>query len=90
MGYTKGKWKIGEPFNKSGDEFPIYSVDGYELARVFIHNGEQFANANLISAAPAMYEALKSLLWDLRQHAIPNDLSEFEQALAQAEKEERR
>ncbi len=33
----------------------------------------------------ALYEALKSLLWDLRQRAIPNDLTEFEQALASAE-----
>ncbi len=37
------------------------------------------------TAAPALYEALKSLLWDLRQRAIPNDLTEFEQVLAKAE-----
>jgi len=50
MEYTKGEWEVGEPFGK-GQEYPIYASDHYELARVFIHNGEQETNARLIAAA---------------------------------------
>jgi len=65
MNYTKGEWRVGEPFVK-GQDYPIYSEDGYELARAFIYNGEQKANAHLIAAAPDMYEALKQLMVDYR------------------------
>lgn len=40
----------------------------------------------LHKAAPDLYEALKDVLWDLKQGAIPNDLTFIEQALAKAEK----
>ncbi len=48
--YTRGEWKVGEAFDK-GAEYPVYSEDGYELARVFIHSGEQKSNAHLIAGA---------------------------------------
>ena len=32
-----------------------------------------------------LYYALQSILWDLRQGAIPNDLTEFEEVLAKVE-----
>lgn len=64
--YTKGKWKVGEPFDKYGTEFPIYGEDNYELARVFIHNGEQKTNAQLISASPDLYEALIKMATDIQ------------------------
>ncbi len=50
MNYTKGEWRVGESFD-NGQEYPIYASDGYELARVYIHNGEQIANAYLIVTA---------------------------------------
>ena len=49
-GCTKGKWKVGEPFGR-GQDYPLYAEDHYEIVRVFIHNGEQEANAHLIAAA---------------------------------------
>jgi len=57
LNYTKGELRVGEPF---GQEYPIYAEDGYEIARVFIHNGEQEANAYLLAQAPKLYEALKA------------------------------
>ena len=51
MEYTRGDWRVGDPFHGCGDEIPIYGEDHHELARVFIHNGEQFANARLIVTA---------------------------------------
>lgn len=38
----------------------------------------------LIAAAPDMYEVLKSVLWDLKQRAMP-DREIVEQAIAKAE-----
>jgi len=61
MKYTKGEWKVGEPFDKAGSVIPIYGADRSEVARVFIHNGEQFANAHLMARAPELYEALKEI-----------------------------
>ena len=58
MDYTKGEWEV-EPIIK-GKTFGIFTeYHRYELARVFIHNGEQEANAYLIASAPDMYEALR-------------------------------
>ena len=45
---TKGEWRMG--FAR-GQEYPIYADDNYEIARAFIHNGEQEANARLIVSA---------------------------------------
>jgi len=61
MEYTKGEWRVGEPFGK-GEDYPIYADDHYEIVRVFIHNGEQEANARLIAQAPRLCEALRELL----------------------------
>ncbi len=60
INYTKGKWEVGESFD-GGQEYPIYSEDGYELIRVFIHNGEQKANAHLIANSPRMIEFIQRL-----------------------------
>lgn len=61
MEYTKGEWKV-EPIIKN-TTFGIFTeYHRYELARVFIHNGEQEANANLIASAPDLYEACKEAL----------------------------
>ena len=58
--YTKGGWIVGEPFSNE-QAYPVYSQNGYELARVFIHNGEQEANAHLIAKSPRMYELLEEI-----------------------------
>ena len=67
MSYTKGPWKVGKPTDALGYETPIYADTDegrkYEIATVHIYNGEQKANAQLISSVPSLYEALKGLLW---------------------------
>lgn len=67
MNYTKGEWKVGE---RQGAKISIYITErdethgediDYELAQVSQRDNEQKANANLIAAAPDMYEYLKEL-----------------------------
>ena len=49
MNYTKGTWEVGKYGN---EDYYIFVDAGHnELARVFIHNGEQRDNAHLIAAA---------------------------------------
>jgi hypothetical protein len=60
-------------FGATPSEIPIYSVTawrgvgGHYVAEVGCHS-ESKANAHLISAAPEMFEALKSILDDLPTH----------------------
>ena len=62
MGFTKGKWEIILWLDKRG--FNIFSDEGL-IATVPLEQGSKHtmhevkANAYLIAAAPAMYEALK-------------------------------
>jgi len=91
MNYTKGEWKRGsledEPFARSC--LSIYQEDGRRIAEVsregFMRMEEAEANANLIVAAPDMYEALKTLQF---QFALAVDLldSKDEEVYEQAEK----
>ena len=88
--HTKGDWRVGDPFHGCGDEIPIYGEDHHELARVFIHNGEQFANARLIASAPRMAEALKDAqFWFAQVKAYISNhgatLGAINEALAKAE-----
>lgn len=39
---------------------------------------------SLLRAAPKLLEALESVLWDLEQRAMPNDLNFIRQAIAEA------
>ena len=89
----KGEWRVGESFGK-GQDYPIYADDDYEIARVFIHNGEQTANAHLIASAPTMYEALQVLqhdfitlaqLYGISEEGINTILRKSNNALAKAE-----
>jgi len=65
MNYTKGEWKIVHQ-DKPQQPFRVYTIIKgleYDIADVYIaipnfQNGTE-ANANLISASPALYEALK-------------------------------
>lgn len=60
------------------------SINGAQLAKkqAYIEAGGIILNPN---ALPDLYEALKDLLWDLKQGAVPNDLTFIEEALAKAE-----
>lgn len=98
MEYTKGPWRVKDNGN-------IYSVciRPHRIAKVFGRNwaiteqdklNEMNANAQLIIAAPDMYEALKLLMkiWDESDHSDTDFIWElarvrghFEQALAKAE-----
>jgi len=58
MEYTKGEWKAA---NKSGeDTYNIYADQDNSLSYLIARDCTE-ANANLIAAAPDMYEALKGL-----------------------------
>ena len=83
MNYTKGEWEVG----KHGLTYPI-SCGKYSVA-TGIYNKD---NANLISAAPGMYEALKDILEQANKTHLPlgADLSDSikvfgKQAIAKAE-----
>jgi len=67
MEYTKGKWKITEWNDKRG--FNIFTDDTF-IASVPLSQ----ANANLISAAPDMYEVCKALVKELELHTTQWDL----------------
>ncbi len=58
--YTKGEWKVRHPVN---NDYTIYIGEygkGIEQIAILFENKPNVeANANLIAAAPAIYEALK-------------------------------
>lgn len=58
--FTQGGWAVGSHSNKVGiPSINIKSlVDGCHVALVSSRDKENEANANLIAAAPLMYEAL--------------------------------
>lgn len=68
MNYTKGEWKVERPYVDKG--FMISVRDKRGLLKDWVaevqptKSGE--ANANLIAAAPSMYEALKAIIIDLK------------------------
>ena len=70
MEYTKGEWTV--------DTESIATVVMAERTKVAVVYGysdeEELANAHLIAAAPALYEALKILIQDV----VPVGKSEFE------------
>lgn len=60
--YTKGEWRI-HPTHKTD----IYALNNgsklvAECGNPNLPNGEDLANAHLISASPDMYEALKGIM----------------------------
>ena len=90
MEYTKGEWGV------SGDRdvvvSDIYQVAGslYKIADITHHlRDETIANAHLIAAAPAIYEALKDLatLIECKEVAKGKELDNAFKALAQARRE---
>ena len=56
--FTKGEWEV------IGNFVAVQKEDGnsYEICKVSMHDPEWKSNAQLITAAPEMYEALKNLV----------------------------
>mgnify|MGYP001592525511 CR=1 FL=1 len=86
MNYTKGEWEV-EPIIKGETYIILTKYHRYELARVFIHNGEQKTNAHLMASAPDMYEALDCILrsWTLWGKVTQPDIINARKVLAKAE-----
>ena len=90
MKYTKGEW-IYKKY--SGDDIGVYSAtgSGYDIALVRSggHNDDVEANAQLISAAPDMYEVLKAVYAEIAHLPTERFLllggTEIEKALAKVE-----
>ena len=86
MNYTKGNWKLQHQEILSGNK---------NIATVSMNQNEFKDNANLISASPDMYEALKVALWDIENGEVEAQwqgkprlierLSIYKKALAKAE-----
>lgn len=93
--FTKGPWSIEHSRMSNGileeDEAISICTDDsncLDICAVWrdIPIGDEKANANLIAAAPDMYEALEYCLDCLgNEHALPSDcIDEVENALAKA------
>ena len=86
MNYTKGEWEVNKVNTFEGEE--VYAIHAYpeptriqRVANVFLE-----ANANLIAAAPDMYEALKLALDETPKEPLGEDIKRLiRQALAKAE-----
>jgi hypothetical protein len=96
MEYTKGEWSKGsfadEPFARS--LLSIYREDGEAIVMVLSPNLMAFeeaeANAQLIAAAPDLYEACKAVLPLLTgafyiTHTTRPEIVALKQAIAKAE-----
>jgi len=64
VNYTKGEWKIVPMPEMNSNRIMSYSPEYFRevIADVFGLNGSDAANAQLIAAAPDMYEAAKVAL----------------------------
>lgn len=98
MNYTKGEWKVVTARGEPWEDYRIIKSDTKTVATLSVYGTgasatklEVEANANLIAAAPDMYEALKA--WDKYLDTGPPQNLTFkekawhltEQALAKAE-----
>lgn len=87
MDYTKGDWKLNTP------DRPCFVVSDSKYICYVLRNEETEANANIITAAPKMYETLKEIEQNLRRCPVCKCLKEnghdytckLMQALAKAE-----
>ena len=61
-GFTKGPWKADGAIVTIGDEWKIYQRTAKEYAPICQICDESLANAQLMAAAPDMYEACKSMI----------------------------
>jgi hypothetical protein len=80
MNYTKGEWRIC-PISQPGWRHLIATESSpIEIAKIYLRgknpDEESLANAHLIAAAPAMYEALKALMLDYQGHNLELNLAQ--------------
>lgn len=93
-GFTKGPWRVDDSVH--GEEGGIVHIksDGYsEMCTMFasaLENEDEFlANANLIAAAPDLYETLDRLVnWIWSEHGMTDRVNDAVKALAKARGEE--
>ena len=87
MDYTKGEWQV-ELFNKDRGEQGGYFVGNGEIPIATMTSVPEIkANAQLISAAPELYEAVRQALIDIDRTGytkVPH-IVEMQKALAKAE-----
>lgn len=89
--YTKGPWKVFGPHIIGGEE--ITTQVALIAKAEWMAPGEEEANANLMAASPAMYEALQDAL-NWIEARLPDTLDKsihlvtYRQALALAEGKE--
>jgi hypothetical protein len=74
MDYTKGEWAVSPNDNQRG-VYGIYAPNGKGRVCTITNRSpkEELANANLISAAPEMYEALKEAQHYILTHSKIKD-----------------
>ena len=77
--FTKGPWEVGSINDEEGEillSINIKAPDGYHVSKVSSRSKEEiYANAQLISAAPELLEALEDLInavKDIRGFDIEN------------------
>ena len=88
LNYTKGEWKA----RYAGHDLPWYiDAENREVAKVLVYpvypDNEAQANAQLISATPALYKAVRQALIDIDRTGytkVPH-IVEMQKALAKAE-----
>lgn len=83
--FTKGEWEV------IGNFVAVQKEDGnsYEICKVSMHDPEWKSNAQLIAAAPDMYEALikaKAVIASLKEERATLEI--IQQALNKAEGKE--
>ncbi len=84
--FTKGGWEAEESRLRLSADWKIRDDNGLTLAKIYMHNGEQEANAHLIAASPDMYEALKEAADYMGENAYPETtLEKARRALSKAE-----
>lgn len=85
LNYTRGEWKVSHPL----DNITYLGTQEGTIAKVQWHAGipipEQKANAQLISAAPDLYEACEMALKYFGKKEFPKTHSILTKALAKAE-----
>lgn len=93
--FTPGPWHLEGPDYSSDytitgndDALAICAVVNGEMRRMGGKDDEHAANANLIAAAPDLYEALMSVMYsvvsdiELPRHGLEKNVATFEHAIA--------
>ena len=86
MNYTKGEWKV--EWSSSGNRMHYIMARDKRIAFMdfIVPEKEEEANANMIAAAPRLYEALRMIMeWVEVGHINDEAKEEAYQALAKAE-----